>query len=112
MNNGSINQTIMNNGVSTGYFNLERGARQGDPLSPYLFILCLETLFIQIRNDKSIRGFKFRKIEIKLRSFADDVTFLVKDTQSLRKILKLIKRYGTFSSLNMSVEKCEACWIG
>ena len=75
----------------TGYFNLDRGARQGNPLSPYLLTLCLETLFMQIRNDKSIRGFKFGKIEIKLISSADDVTFLVKDTQSLRKILKLIK---------------------
>ena len=25
----------MNNDTSTGYFNLERGARQGNPLSPY-----------------------------------------------------------------------------
>ena len=24
---------VMNNGISTGYFNLERGTRQGDPLS-------------------------------------------------------------------------------
>ena len=50
---GSI--CVMNNGQSTGYFNLERGARQGDPLSSYIFIFCLEVLFIQIRNDRSVR---------------------------------------------------------
>ena len=56
---------MMNNGQSTGYFNLEHGVRQGDPLSPYIFILCLEVFFIQIRNDRSVRGFKFDNIVIK-----------------------------------------------
>ena len=32
---------VMNNGHSTGYFLLERGATQGDPLSANLFILAL-----------------------------------------------------------------------
>ena len=48
----------MNNGKTSGYFKLERGVRQGDPLSPYLFILAVELLAIKIRNDKDIRGFK------------------------------------------------------
>ena len=49
---------------------------------------------------------------IKLTSFADDVTFLVKDVQSLKRIVKLMKGFKLFSSLKMNAEKCEACWIG
>ena len=73
---------VMNNGTSTGYFNLERGTRQGDPLSPYLFILALETLFIQIRSYPFIKGFRIKHIEIKLSAYADDTTFFVKDSAS------------------------------
>ena len=40
---------VMNNGNSTRYFSLERGTRQNDPSSPYLVILALEVLFIQVR---------------------------------------------------------------
>ena len=86
----------MNNRFSTGYFNLNRGTRQDDPLSAYLFVLCLEVLLVRIRNDASVPGFKFDKIEIKLTSFADDVTFLVKDVSSIKRILKIMKTFGTF----------------
>ena len=45
----------MNGGFITQYFNLEKEARQGDPISAYLFILALEFLFELIKNNADIR---------------------------------------------------------
>lgn len=36
---------IMNTGKTSQYFKLEREARQGDPISAYLFVLVLEIFF-------------------------------------------------------------------
>ena len=36
---------VLNGGFTTKYFNLEKGAYQGDPISAYLFILALKILF-------------------------------------------------------------------
>ena len=67
-------------------------------------------LFIQVRSD--IRGSKYNDVEIKLTAFAYDTTFLVREIQSLRRLLNLAKYFQQYSSLKFNVEKCEACWIG
>ena len=74
---------VMNNGFTTGPFALSRGVRQGDPLSPYLFIIALETLAIKIREDDGIKGITIRDEPVKLLSlFADDMTCFIKDSRS------------------------------
>ena len=93
-------------------FPLERGTRQGDPLSLFLFILCLETLFTQICENESIKGININTYQIKLSAYADDANFLASDAISLELILQTCANFQTFSSLKLNVEKCEACWVG
>ena len=50
---------VINGGFTAPYFNLEKGARQGDPISAYLLILDLEVLLGLIKNNGDIRGITF-----------------------------------------------------
>ena len=98
----------MNNNLSTEYFLIDRGTRQDEPLFAYIFILCLELFLIQVRSDTSIRGFNNKGIEIKFTAFADDTMFLVRVTQSLRRMLNIAKYFQEYYSLKFNVKKCEA----
>ena len=50
---------VMNNGHSTGYIILHHGSRQGNPISAFLFILVLEILLIQLRENKKWKDLNF-----------------------------------------------------
>ena len=103
---------VMNGGNSTGYFKLERGTRQGDPISAYLFIIVLEVFFIMIRDNEHIQGIKLFNFEYKLTSYADDTTFFIKNEESVKEILKTFGIFSKFSGLNLNTSKCEIAGIG
>ena len=66
---------VINGGFTTPYFNLEKGARQLDSISAYLFILALEVLFELIKNNVEIRRIKILNHAFLYTVFADDSTF-------------------------------------
>ena len=108
----NITSSVMNNGFSTGPFKIRRGVRQGDPLSPYLFIICLETLAITVRGNKNIQGILVGKEEIKLEMFADDVTAFLRNTRSLEVLLHTADLFNKCSGLEINFEKTECMFLG
>ena len=103
---------ILNNWL-TERISLERGVRQGDPLSLLLYVLCSEVLAILIRGSPRIKGFLLLGsggLQAKVRLYADDTTLLLRDSRSLASLFELIDLFekGTGAKLNRS--KTEAMW--
>ena len=108
----NIQSCVINNGITSDYFTLKRGVRQGDPLSPYLFIVAVETLAIAVRQNITIRGITIGKNETKLLQYADDTTAVLSDVDSARVLFKLLDDFKKLSGLAINPSKTEGMWIG
>lgn len=81
-------------------FMVTLGLRQGDPASPYMFLLCAEILALLIRNDKRIKGMGIGNIEYVSAQFADDATVTVDRTEKgLYTAFSILNFFTRFSGL-------------
>ena len=56
LENQESESCIINGRKATKYFKLERGPRQQDPISAYLFILALEIFLIFVKRNPKVKG--------------------------------------------------------
>ena len=72
----NIQSCVLVNGSQSEWSYIQRGCRLGDPLSPYLFILCAEILAVLIRNNDTIFGVKIGGVEFLISQYADGTTLV------------------------------------
>ena len=104
---------IMNNGHMTDFFKVKRGVRQGCPLSPYIFIICIELLSYEVEHNNNIKGINIEGQDIKRTLFADDATFITDGTEnSFTHLINVLDNFSHISGLRLNSSKCNALRIG
>ncbi|MEM7298240.1 MAG: reverse transcriptase family protein, partial [Bacteroidota bacterium] len=119
---------VMNNGYSTKYFKVGRGCAQGDPIAPYLYLLCHEKIAHSIKYDQAIKGIippwihhtdqpineedERTEKQIKGIFYADDSSFILSDKQSIKRILDKFETFAECSGLQLSKTKTEVTGLG
>ena len=107
-----VSSCVLHNGHASDFFLLERGVRQGCPLSGLLFVVGIELLARALKKDPTIKGIKVDQKEIKITQYADDTTVLVRDLDSVTQLLKRLDEFKHISGLEINTNKTEALWLG
>ncbi|KAL0293769.1 UNVERIFIED_CONTAM: Retrovirus-related Pol polyprotein from type-2 retrotransposable element R2DM [Sesamum angustifolium] len=109
----SAHYSVVVNGGVHGFFAGARGLRQGDPMSPYLFVLVMEVLHMilqQLIEQDGEFQYHWRCQELKLfqLSFADDLLLLCKaDVCSVNLFCRGLDRFATLSGLHTNPQKSQ-----
>ncbi|KAL9690014.1 hypothetical protein QQ045_010407 [Rhodiola kirilowii] len=109
----SVRYAVRLNGKVSNFFAPGRGLRQGDPLSPYLFILCTEWLsynLSKLEMDRSIEGIRVcsRAPFVSHLMFADDCLLLFKAKDGTAEALSsLLSKYESISGQVINYNKSE-----
>ncbi|XP_057733852.1 uncharacterized protein LOC130949032 [Arachis stenosperma] len=120
----SASVSILINGSPSKPFKMERGLRQGDPLSPCLFVLVVDVLNRMIgeavRNNRISPLLVGRdKIELSHLQFADDtILFCPPEEETIRNYKRLLRCFEMMSGLSINFEKsnlipvnCSQEWV-
>lgn len=96
------------NGISSEYFSLYRGTRQGCPLSPLLFTIAIEPLAIAFRSDYNISGIFRAGKERKMSLYADVVVLYVSNPEAcFPYVLDILKQFSSISGYKLNLNKSE-----
>ncbi|GJX19405.1 RNA-directed DNA polymerase, eukaryota [Tanacetum coccineum] len=113
----SAKASVLVNGSPTMEFPFHCGLKQGDPLSPYLFILIMESLNLSVSRaiDEGVfKGIQLdRSISISHLFYADDAMFIGEWSDiNLKGIINILQCFFLASGLRINIDKSKVLGVG
>ena len=103
---------VKNNGWISSNYKMERGVRQGCPMSSLIFILCTEIMAHKIRTCELIEGIDYGGYNHRICQYADDAVMIVKHIGMVPICLHVINLFCKVAGLELNLKKCKGIWLG
>ena len=87
----------------TDFFQVELGLRQGDSLSPILYLIFIDGLIKVIRE--ALQGIMLGSTKLNILGFADDLTLLATSKADMQKLLDMVYMYSQQWRFLFNVDK-------
>ena len=109
-----VSSCVVNNGHGSPSFSLQRGVRQGCPLSGILFALRIELFARALKKRASVKSIRVddHEMHVKVAQYADDTTVFVRDKESVLELFDFLREFSSLSGLEINTSKTEAMWLG
>ncbi|KAL8519786.1 hypothetical protein ACS0TY_010647 [Phlomoides rotata] len=111
--------SVLVNGSPSDEFKLQRGLRQGDPLSPFLFLIVAKGLNILTKRAVELKLLEpieigHRSIKVPILQYADDTIFMCSgDAKNMQVMKGLLRLFEFMSGLKVNFQKSKlfACYL-
>ena len=100
------------NGFLSDNITLNRGVRQGCPLSPLLYVLIIEILALQLRKNPDIVGFTVGGEKIVSLHYADDAIITIIQNKCFKEVIKELTELEQASGAKVNYTKTKGLWGG
>ncbi|GKA87022.1 RNA-directed DNA polymerase, eukaryota, reverse transcriptase zinc-binding domain protein [Tanacetum coccineum] len=114
----STRASVLVNGSPSSEFPIKRGLRQGDPLSPFLFIIVMEGLHLALEDAVSsglIHGVKVGNSDLYISHlfYADDLVIISEwNKQDMDNIIRILHVFYLASGLKINISKSHVYGLG
>uniref|UniRef100_A0A9J8BAW3 Reverse transcriptase domain-containing protein n=1 Tax=Cyprinus carpio carpio TaxID=630221 RepID=A0A9J8BAW3_CYPCA len=107
----NCNSSIKLSSGTSPRFTLNRGVRQGCPISPYLFLIATELPNLHI-IESPLKGITVDDTEVVISQLADDTVLFLKDASQVAVALETLEPFSKASGLRLNINKCELLPVG
>ena len=108
----NIQSLVLVNGNFTQSFDINRGVRQGCPLSMILFIIFQNPMYIAFEKSKIIRPIEINDKKVIETGYADDTNIFVNNDQSFLEVFKILKHFEKATNSKLNIKKTTVYGFG